>query len=335
MLARLQGESPIFYSSAVDCWALGCVLYECLTGEPPFWSDDDVEQVHLILRNRLSFPDDRFQGVSDEAKSLISGLLRPNAERRFRMIDCLRHPWFAGECRRSVAEFDDIANDDGVEGKTVISLDQLRSPVEQRLYPTLPDGTGLRRERVLKTRKSATYLQRKDRISQKLAQDVRELLNNENADGCCDPAQKKLTRSSGSDTMSFSKVRHSDASERQTDLSDVDHSKEVDRDSASESPGKHRRLSDGSLCSQVSSASLTSDKWKPLEEVATPDTWRQPFGRECAFEIAEDGKEIWKGPFARRGSVELKRGVDQALSRLSEAAERNTEDAVAQTPSED
>ena len=78
MLARITREDTIYYSTAVDCWALGCVMYECIAGEPPFWADDDVIQVHLILRSCLEFPKDVFGTISDEAIALMTGLLCPD-----------------------------------------------------------------------------------------------------------------------------------------------------------------------------------------------------------------------------------------------------------------
>lgn len=116
MLARIGKEEPIFYSAAVDCWALGCVMYECIAGEPPFWSEDDVEQVHIILRNRLEFPADAFGTISSGAIALITGLLCPDPKARLTIAQCLRHAWFAGET----------------------------SDVERRLYPKLPDMMGKR-----------------------------------------------------------------------------------------------------------------------------------------------------------------------------------------------
>ncbi len=37
------------YSSASDLWALGCVLYECAAGQPPFMSDSLTQLVQDIL----------------------------------------------------------------------------------------------------------------------------------------------------------------------------------------------------------------------------------------------------------------------------------------------
>ena len=70
------------YGPAVDLWALGCVAYELLCGEPPFWSKDDSEQVRLILAHDLAFPDECFAAVSAPAKELIRLLLAAEPARR-------------------------------------------------------------------------------------------------------------------------------------------------------------------------------------------------------------------------------------------------------------
>lgn len=44
-----QSGAP--HSSASDLWALGCVLYECAAGHPPFMSDSLTQLVHDILNN--------------------------------------------------------------------------------------------------------------------------------------------------------------------------------------------------------------------------------------------------------------------------------------------
>ena len=37
------------YSERVDLWALGCVIYELLSGEPPFFSEDEESLYKMIL----------------------------------------------------------------------------------------------------------------------------------------------------------------------------------------------------------------------------------------------------------------------------------------------
>lgn len=70
------------------------VLYEMLTGLPPWYSYDQTAVVNGILRGKLTFPD----YVSDVAKSFISGLLVRNPEERLGSggtDEILRHPFFA------------------------------------------------------------------------------------------------------------------------------------------------------------------------------------------------------------------------------------------------
>jgi serum/glucocorticoid-regulated kinase 2 len=65
------------YTKNVDWWTLGVLLYEMLTGLPPFYDENTNEMYRKILQQELKFPDD----MSDSASSLLSGLLNrdPNA----------------------------------------------------------------------------------------------------------------------------------------------------------------------------------------------------------------------------------------------------------------
>lgn len=55
-------------SKEADLYGIGCVMYEFLVGEPPYYTDDIPELYRNIKEAKLRFP----KGVSEEAKSLIS-----------------------------------------------------------------------------------------------------------------------------------------------------------------------------------------------------------------------------------------------------------------------
>ena len=89
-----SGATP--FGAGVDCWALGCVLYELLFGEPPFWSKDESAQLALIKAHELKFPPEVFDKVSAGAKGLIRLLLDADAAARPTVDEALRHPWLQG-----------------------------------------------------------------------------------------------------------------------------------------------------------------------------------------------------------------------------------------------
>jgi serine/threonine protein kinase len=84
-------------SFSADYWSLGVVLFEFLTGCPPF--DGDTEQEVFEKVTHGAFADDDLQGCSDEVRDLIGKLLRQNPDERLgaRSIEEIkRHPWFDG-----------------------------------------------------------------------------------------------------------------------------------------------------------------------------------------------------------------------------------------------
>lgn len=87
--------------TASDCWAVGCLLYQCLAGKPPFWAETAVDTMAAIVR--FSRPD-----VSDAdtlyppgifsvaAQGLVVQLLAPRVHQRATLGATATHAFFAG-----------------------------------------------------------------------------------------------------------------------------------------------------------------------------------------------------------------------------------------------
>lgn len=56
------------HDERVDWWAAGCLIYELLSGRPPFFSTRDKILERKILNEPLAFPSAAFGNVSPEAQ---------------------------------------------------------------------------------------------------------------------------------------------------------------------------------------------------------------------------------------------------------------------------
>ncbi|CAO3692520.1 unnamed protein product [Rhizopus stolonifer] len=82
------------YSKTVDWWTLGVLLYEMMTGLPPFYDENTNEMYRKILQDELRFPDD----VSSDARGLLRGLLTRDPDERLGnkgSEEIKNHPFFA------------------------------------------------------------------------------------------------------------------------------------------------------------------------------------------------------------------------------------------------
>ena len=85
------------YSTEIDEWACGVVLYILLCGYPPFWSESRKELFANIETGRYEFDSPAWDDVTDEAKDLVSKLLDVNPNARLSAKEALKHPWIMCE----------------------------------------------------------------------------------------------------------------------------------------------------------------------------------------------------------------------------------------------
>ncbi|ODA83350.1 hypothetical protein RJ55_01863 [Drechmeria coniospora] len=86
------------HTTAVDWWALGILLYEFLTGYPPFWHQNPIEIYRQIVEKPVTFP--REPALSVEAKDIIRAFCHVDRSRRLGNISggaarVKAHPFFA------------------------------------------------------------------------------------------------------------------------------------------------------------------------------------------------------------------------------------------------
>ncbi|KAJ4298659.1 cytochrome c oxidase subunit 1 [Collariella sp. IMI 366227] len=86
------------HTTAVDWWALGILIYEFLTGYPPFWHQNPIEIYKQIVEKPVVFPQD--PSISEAAKDIIRQFCTVDRSRRLGNISggaakVKAHPFFA------------------------------------------------------------------------------------------------------------------------------------------------------------------------------------------------------------------------------------------------
>ncbi|KAL7793213.1 serine/threonine protein kinase, AGC family [Trichoderma ceciliae] len=90
----LKGEG---YGKTVDWWTLGVLLYEMLTGLPPFYDENTNEMYRKILTAPLNFPG--YDVVPPAARDLLTKLLDRDPNKRLGVngsTEIKSHPFFHG-----------------------------------------------------------------------------------------------------------------------------------------------------------------------------------------------------------------------------------------------
>jgi serine/threonine protein kinase len=76
---------------------LSLVLFERLSGFPPFFDEDNLVLFEKIKRGKYEFPSPSWDGISEEAKDIVRNLLVVDPSKRMTCEQLLKHPWILGE----------------------------------------------------------------------------------------------------------------------------------------------------------------------------------------------------------------------------------------------
>ncbi|XP_024918238.1 cGMP-dependent protein kinase 1-like isoform X2 [Cynoglossus semilaevis] len=122
------------HDSSADCWSLGILVFELLSGSPPFSGSDPMKTYNIILRgiDMIEFP----KKITKSAANLIKRLCRDNPSERLGnqkngVKDIQKHKWFEG------------FNWDGLRQGTIDSpyIPVVKGPLDNSNFDEFPEDT--------------------------------------------------------------------------------------------------------------------------------------------------------------------------------------------------
>ena len=90
----------------VDIWCLGVLLFELLTGIPPFIGQNRILLMKNIINVNISWPMPPRLPLDPDAKDLISKILKKNPNERISLENMIKHNFFLKYCPKTKPFFD-------------------------------------------------------------------------------------------------------------------------------------------------------------------------------------------------------------------------------------
>jgi serine/threonine protein kinase len=81
------------YTSKIDLWSMGVVLYILLSGKVPFPGRNELEIISNVVKGEFHFNHEAFKSVSADCKDLICHLLVKDVNKRFSAEEAYHHKW--------------------------------------------------------------------------------------------------------------------------------------------------------------------------------------------------------------------------------------------------
>lgn len=97
------------YTSKVDLWSMGIILYEMITDTMPFMASNPLELLYVIETTKIKIP----ENISEECKDLLTSLININVNDRISYDLYFSHPFFGN------FEFGYVKNTDDSEEKYI------------------------------------------------------------------------------------------------------------------------------------------------------------------------------------------------------------------------
>ena len=95
------------YSSQVEIWSLGVLIYQLLVGRPPVEGENARETMRQIPLSEIYIP----ELLSEHAKNIICRTLEKDPAKRIQIDELVNHPFLnVGRRERAMSDISDIQN---------------------------------------------------------------------------------------------------------------------------------------------------------------------------------------------------------------------------------